>query len=94
MVYNIITVNERNTTTAEMQKGKKMTEYRVQAILIDETGRNTIETVKESFRTTDYKATLDMLMKKHRFSNSYLYIAMAIDTQEVVFKSKENKYNI
>lgn len=39
-------------------------EYLVQAILIDNTGRNTIETVIDSFRTDDYQPILDRLMKK------------------------------
>ena len=69
-----------------------MKEYRVQAILIDETGRNTIESVVDSFRTTDYQKTLDFVMKRHIHCDSYLYIAMDIETQEIVFKSKENKY--
>ena len=71
-----------------------MKEYRVHAILIDETGRNTIESVVDSFRTTDYEKTLDFVMKRHIHCNSYLYIVMDIETQEIVFKSKENKYAI
>lgn len=71
-----------------------MKEYRVQAILIDETGRNTIESVVDSFRTTDYEKTLDFVMKRHIHCNSYLYIVMDIETQEIVFKSKENKYAV
>ena len=69
-----------------------MKEYRVQAILIDTTGRNTIETVVDSFITTNYQATLDNLMKKHKSSSSYLYIAIELDTKNIIFKSKENKY--
>ena len=69
-------------------------EYRVQAILIDETGRNTIETVVDSFKTTDYKKTLDMVMQRHKISSSYLYIVMDIETQNVIYKSKYNKYHI
>ena len=71
-----------------------MKEYRVQAILIDETGRNTIETVVDSFKTTDYKKTLDMVMQRHKTSSSYLYIVMDIETQNVIYKSKYNKYHI
>lgn len=70
----------------------EMKEYRVQAILIDNTGRFTIETIIESFRTTDWERTLDNSMKRHRFSNSYLYIVVDIETQEIVYKSNENKY--
>lgn len=69
-----------------------MKEYLVQAILIDNTGRNTIETVINSWKTTDYKTALDDLMKLHKQSKSYLYVAMEIETQEIVFKSKVNKY--
>ena len=46
-----------------------MKEYRVQAILIDNTGRNEIETIVDSFKTTDYEKTLEFVMKKHRFCN-------------------------
>lgn len=70
----------------------KMTEYRVQAILIDDTGRNEIETVTDSFKSTDYQMTLDYLMKRHKTSNKYLYIVVNADTQEVVYRSRENKY--
>ena len=69
-----------------------MAEYRVQAILIDETGRNTIETVVDSFRTADYEKTLDFVMKRHIHCDSYLYVVMEIETQKIIYKSKENKY--
>lgn len=69
-----------------------MKEYKVQAILIDNTGVNTVETVVDSFLTTDYEKTLDFVMKKHKASNKYLYIALDIEKQEIVYKSKENKY--
>ena len=72
---------------------RKMKEYRVQAILIDETGRNTIETVVDSFKTTDYEKTLDFVMQRHKVSDSYLYIVMDIETQEIIYKSKDNKYS-
>lgn len=76
-----------------MMKGiENMTEYRVQAILIDNTGRNEIETVVDSFRTTDYEKTLDFVMQRHKTSSSYLYIVMEIETQNIIYKSKENKY--
>ena len=65
-----------------------MKEYRVQAILID----GTQERVVDSFKTTDYLQTLDFVMKRHKASNKYLYIAMDIETQEIVYKSSENKY--
>lgn len=66
--------------------------YRVQAILIDNTGRNEIETVVDSFLTSDYIKTLDFVMQRHKISSSYLYIVMDIETQEIIYKSKENKY--
>ena len=71
-----------------------MKEYRVQAILIDSTGRNKIETVIDSFKTTDYEKTLEFVMKKHRFCNDYLYVAMEIENQKIIFKSKENKFAV
>ena len=55
-------------------------EYLVQAILIDNTGRNTIETVIDSFRTDDYQRTLDRLMKKHKNSNKYKFTVVEIET--------------
>jgi hypothetical protein len=70
-----------------------MAKYRVQAILVDETGRNTIETVVDSFSTDDYERTLDFVMKRHKISSSYLYIVMETETQKVIYKSKENKYS-
>lgn len=69
-----------------------MKEYRVQAILIDKTGRNTIETIVDSFKTTNYTQTLDFIMKKHRFSKDYLYIVVDTETQETIYKSSQNKY--
>lgn len=63
-------------------------EYMVQAILID----GQIERVIHSIKTTDYQAALDTLMKLHRNSYHYLYIAMAIENQEIVFKSNKNKF--
>lgn len=71
-----------------------MKEYRVQAILIDSTGRNKIETVIDSFKTTDYEKTLEFVMKKHRFCGDYLYVAMEIENQKIIFKSKENKFAV
>lgn len=70
-----------------------MKEYRIQAILIEHTAREgTIETITNSLRSTDYKAAIDYLMKKHRASRSYLYVAMDLETQDIVYKSDENPY--
>lgn len=69
-----------------------MKEYRVQAILIDNTGRTERETVIDSFKTTDYEKALDFVMQRHNASSSYLYVVMDIETQEIIYKSKENKY--
>lgn len=71
-----------------------MKEYRVQAILIDNTGRNEIETIVDSFKTTDYEKTLEFVMKRHRFCNNYLYTVMEIESQKIIFKSKENKFAV
>ena len=67
-------------------------EYLVQAILIDNTGRNTIETVIDSFRTDDYQRTLDRLMKKHKNSNKYKFTVVEIETQEIIISTMHNKY--
>lgn len=69
-----------------------MTEYRVQSILIDSTGKDEVETIVDSFRTTDYEKTLDMVMCKHKLNSHYLYVVMEIDTQKIIYKSKDNKY--
>ena len=66
--------------------------YRVQAILIDTMGRNTIETIIDSCTTQDYKATLDRLMKKHKSSNHYQYNVLDLKTEELIYSSMENKY--
>ena len=66
--------------------------YLVQAILIDNTGRNTIETVIDSFRTDDYQRTLDRLMKKHKNSNKYMFTVVEIETQEIIISTMHNKY--
>jgi hypothetical protein len=70
-----------------------MKKYRVQAILIERDNKGVErETITNSISCDDYLQGLDYLMKKHKASGSYLYIAMALETQEIVFKSKENKY--
>ena len=66
--------------------------YRVQAILIDTTGRSTIETISDSCTTQDYKATLDRLMKKHKSSNHYQYNVLDLKIEELIYSSMENKY--
>lgn len=72
-----------------------MKEYRVQAILIERDNRGIErETIVNSIKCEDYQQGLDYLMKKHKVSRLYLYIAMDIETQEIVFKSRENKYAV
>ena len=66
--------------------------YRVQAILIDTTGRGTIETVIDSCTTQDYKATLDRLMKKHKSSVHYQYNVVDLKTEDLIYSSLENVY--
>lgn len=73
----------RNTMTRE---------YLVQAILVDRTGRNTIETVANSRYTTDYESVVDEFMLRHKNSNHYLYIALDVETSEVVYKNDKNRY--
>lgn len=69
-----------------------MKKYLVQAILIDNTGRETIETVINSIRTDDDKAAVEYLMKKHRSSNNYLYNVMDLETQEIIISTTRNIY--
>ena len=77
---------------AKPPRGMEEMKYLAQAILIDNTGINTVETVVDSFRTDDYNATFDFLMKRHRNSTSYLYKAIEIETQEVVASTTQNKF--
>ena len=70
-----------------------MKKYKVQAILIERTPIGMMETVTNSYTVENYQEALDHLMKKHRSSSSYLYIAMDLETQEIVFKSNENKFS-
>ena len=69
-----------------------MKKYLVQAILIDNTGRETIETVINSIRTDDDKAAVEYLMKKHRGSDKYLYNVMDLETQEIIISTTRNIY--
>lgn len=62
--------------------------YLVQAILID----GDIETVIDSFKTDNYTDVLEFVMKRHKSSTKYLYIAMDRDTQEVIIRTRENKF--
>ena len=71
-----------------------MKEYRVQAILIDNTGRYPIETVTDSVRSTNWMKTLEFFMKRHNASSSYLYIVQDIETQENILKTKDNLFAI
>lgn len=66
-----------------------MKKYLVQAILID----GNIETVVDSFRTDDIDKMLDFVMKRHRFSSKYLYVAMEIETQNIIVNTMKNKYS-
>lgn len=60
--------------------------YLVQAILHD----GEIETVIDSFKTDDYKQTIEFLMKKHRNCNRYQYVAMDIETGELLENTTKN----
>lgn len=62
--------------------------YLVQAILID----CDIETVQDSFKTDNYHEVLDFVMKRHKNSNSYIYIVLDLNTQEALIRTTENKF--
>lgn len=62
--------------------------YLVQAILTD----GDIETVIDSIRTNDYMHIVEFVMKKHKSSRKYRYIAMNISNQEILINTTENKY--
>ena len=66
--------------------------YRVQTLLIDDTGADVIRTVIDSFLTDDRQKTLDFAMKRHKNNNKYWYVVIDVETQEIIYKSKENKY--
>lgn len=75
------------------QEGTSMKKYRVQAILIETTAREGVrETITNSITCEDWEAGMDYLMKKHKASASFLYIAMDLETQEILAKTRENKY--
>lgn len=64
--------------------------YLVQAILID----GDIQCPIESFKTDDYNETLEFVMKRHKSSTKYLYMAMDIETQEVLVRTMENAFSL
>lgn len=66
--------------------------YLIQAILIDDTGRHTIETVTENLKSDDYTTALELLMRRHRNSTDYKYIVMKIETQEIILRTTQNKF--
>ena len=70
----------------EMKPEKK---FLVQSILFDDNGQ---ETIIESIKTDNYTKTIDLLMQRHKHSNKYVYIAMQINDQNVIYKIRENKY--
>jgi hypothetical protein len=69
-----------------------MKKYKVQAILVERNPLGVQETITNSYTVTDWEEAIDHLMKKHKVSRSFLYIAMDLETQEIVFKTNENKY--
>lgn len=68
--------------------------YLVQAILIDNMGNNTIETVIDSFRTDDYERTLKFVMQKHKHSHNYQYNVLDITNNNVIISTKNNCYAV
>ncbi len=61
--------------------------YLVQAILIDNIGKTTIETVVDSIKTDNLDETLEFVMKRHKHCPHYIYVAMKIETQQIVLKT-------
>lgn len=72
-----------------MEKEKK---YLVQAILIDNTGNETIESVVDSIKTDDIRSTAEFLMRRHKNNPHYLYKAINIETQEVELHQTMNPF--
>lgn len=68
--------------------------YLVQAILIDNMGNNTIETVIDSFRTDDYERTLKFVMQKHKHNYHYQYNVFDTTNNKVILTTKNNYYAI
>lgn len=68
--------------------------YLVQAILIDNMGNNTIETVIDSFRTDDYERTLKFVMQKHKHSCHYQYNVFDTTNNKIILTTKNNYYAI
>lgn len=67
--------------------------YLVQAILIDNIGKTTpIETVVDSIKTDNLDETLEFVMKRHKHCPHYIYVAMKIETQQIVLKTGYNLF--
>ena len=64
--------------------------YLVQAILID----GDAERVIDSFKTDDYNNTLEFVMKRHKSSSDYLYMAMDLKTQEILVYTTNNTFSL
>lgn len=62
--------------------------YLVQAILIE----GSIEIVVDSIKTDYDRATVEMLMKRHRNNSHYIYNVMDIETQELLIHTSRNIY--
>ena len=60
--------------------------YLVQAILID----GNIETVIDSIKTDDDRATVEWLMRRHKSNPDYRYVVMDIATQEILINTTRN----
>jgi hypothetical protein len=60
--------------------------YLVQAILID----GNIETVIDSIKTDDDRATVEWLMRRHKNNPHYRYVVMDIATQEILINTTRN----
>ena len=64
--------------------------YLVQAILED----GNIETVIDSIKTDDDRATVELLMKRHKNSSHYRYVVMDIAAQETLINTTRNIFGL
>lgn len=60
--------------------------YLAQAILMD----GDIETVIDSIKTDDHRATIEFLMRRHKTNPHYLYTVMNLDTREILIRTTRN----
>ena len=60
--------------------------YLAQAILED----GSLNTVIDSIKTDDPRATIEWMMRRHKNSSNYRYVVMVISTREIIINTTRN----